>query len=302
VDYDNNGMSATLFSFSTMDSGAYNNDGRTPPYFNFEERILLGWMDDSAYREFTKSGSYTLPSVDENVAYRTPTDQEGEYFVYECRDSHGWDAGLLSHGLFVYHVDKSNRPVSVYNNDGRLVDVPASELWSNWEELNSINENGSHPCFYIIPSADQDNLLYGYESIWGDYYFNDDYAPSIPFPGSENVTTYVPLSWNKVESYITFSGIGYASGKVTLRAEVPSDEMDYMTIADAGSYRAGDRFTFDLVRPEGIEAPTSVVWYYDDEPVGADSVTLTAGPHTIEARLRDAGGQPMVLTLEITVN
>ena len=296
VDYGDNGQAAGLFFFSTMDSGAYNDEGRTPPFFNFEERILLGWLDDSAYRVFDETGSYTLPSVDENVAYRTPTDMDGEYFVYECRNSNGWDVGLLSHGLIVYHVDKSNRQVHLSQGS-----ASAHDLWEHWEEYNSINENGSHPCFYVIPSADQGNLLFGHELYWGDYYFNDSYAPQIPFPGSEKVKTYVPMSWNGVESYITFSEINYADGKVTLRADVPTGEVDYVTIADAGSYRTGDRFTFELVCPGSAEVPASVVWYYDDEPAGADSVTLTKGTHTVEAQLTYSDGRDSVLTLEIKV-
>ena len=297
IDYSDNGQAAGLFFFSTMDTGAYNNDGRTPCFFNFEERILLGWLDDSAYREFDQTGVYTLPSVDENVAYRTPTDKDGEYFVYECRNSEGWDAGLLSNGLIVYHVDKSDRQVHLSYGS-----ATAHDLWEHWEEYNSINENGSHPCFYVIPSADQENLLFGHELVWGDYYFNDKYAPQIPFPGSDQVKSYVPKSWNGVESEITFSEIDYAGGQVTLRADVPTGEMDFVTIADAGSYRAGDRFTFALVRPEEVEAPASVVWFFDDEPAGADSVTLTAGVHTIDARLTYADGSQGVLTLEIEVD
>ena len=77
--------------------------------------------------------------------------------------------------------------------------------------------------------------------------------------------------------------------------------MDFVSIADTGSYRVGDRFSFELVFPEGVEAPSSVVWYYDDEPAGADSVTLTAGPHTVEARLTSADGHRSVVSLEITV-
>ena len=80
---------------------------------------------------------------------------------------------------------------------------------------------------------------------------------------------------------------------------IPYDGVDYPTIADSGSYRAGDRFNFALVCPEALEAPASVVWYYDDEPAGADSVTLTAGEHTVEAQLTYADGSKSVLTLEI---
>ena len=296
TDYSANGHAAGLFFFSTMDSGAYNNNGRTPPFFNFEERMLLGWLKETDYREFPKTGTYTIPSVDENVAYRTPTDMAGEYFVYECRGSNGWDAGLAAHGMVVYHVDKSNRTVNLAYGSST-----AADLWANWQINNSINENGSHPCFYVVPAADPSNLIYGHELYMGSYYFNDEYSPDLPFPGSKQVTGYTPVSWNGVESLTTFSNISYANNVVTLRAHVPSEDLDFVTIADTGSYRTGDRFTFELVRPEGVEAPASVVWYYDDEPAGADSVTLTAGAHVIDARLTYADGRQGTLTLEIEV-
>jgi hypothetical protein len=297
TDYTTNGQAAGLFFFSTMDSGSYNNEARTPPFFNIEERIMLGWLkEEDAIRDFPKSGTYTIPSVDENVAYRTLTDKDGEYFVYECRGSNGWDASLYSHGLVVYHVDKSDRTIRLAYGS-----MTARNLWEDWKSYNSINENGSHPCFYIIPSADPDNLLYGHSKYAGDYYFDYDKSDGIPFPGSKNVTRYTPKSWNGVVSSVSFSGIAYANDLVTLRATLPSDDLDYVTIADSGSYRAGDRFTFELVSSENAVTPADVVWYFDDEPAGADSVTLTAGAHTVEAVLTQADGSRSVLTLEIEV-
>ena len=296
TDYAVNGQSAGLFFFSTMDSGAYNNEGRTPPYFNIEERIMLGWLERDVLREFPETGTYTLPSVDENVAYMTYTDQPGEYFLYECRGSNGWDAGLGAHGMVVYHVDRSDRMVNIGGGSNRM---PARSVWENWREDNAINENGSHPCFYVVPAPDPDNLLYGHFMFYGTYYFDDAAGPKIPFPGSEKVTAFIPKSWNGVQGPITVSEISYADDCVSLRATVPSSDVDYLTIADAGSYRAGDRFTFALVRPEDADAPASVVWYFDDEPAGADSVTLTAGVHTVEAQLTYADGSRGILTLEI---
>ena len=296
TDYETNGQSAGLFFFSTMDSGGYNNSGRTPPYFNFEERMLLGWLKESDYREFPAAGTYSIPSVDENVAYRTPTDMAGEYFVYECRGSNGWDAGLAAHGMVVYHVDKSNRTVKLSYGS-----TTARDLWDNWGDYNSINENGSHPCFYVVPAADPSNLLYGHFLYAGSYYFDDEYSPDLPFPGSKHVTGYTPVSWNGVEGAVSFSQIAYADNQVTLTVTIPYDGVDYPTIADSGSYRAGDRFNFALVCPEALEAPASVVWYFDDEPAGADSVTLTAGSHTVDARLTYADGRQAVISLEITV-
>ena len=296
TDGSTNGYAAGMFFFSTMDSGSYNNGGRTPPYFNFEERILLGWLTESDYRAFSRTDDYTLTTVQDDVAYRTPTDMDGEYFVYECRGSNGWDSGLEAHGLLVYHVDKSDRTVRI--NYGS---VKASRLWSRWEQYNAINENGSHPCCYVVPAADQDNLFFGFGSFGGDYYFNDDDAPRIPFPGSEGVTEYTPVSWNGMDGQVSFSQIAYSQDAVNLRATVNSGELDFLTIEDTGSYRVGDRFRFRLHRPASVAAPASVVWYYDDEPAGAAAVTLTAGAHVVEARLTHADGRQETLTLEIEV-
>ena len=301
TDYEDNGQAGGLFSYSLMDGGSYNNDGRTPPFFNIEERILLGWLDNSAMREFTTAGTVNIPNVDENVAYKTPTDMAGEYFMYECREKSGWDAYIPAPGLIVYHVDKSSRSIKTadYGN------VQASKLWSNWDEYNSINENGSHPCFYIVPSADQSNLMFGFKYYAGyGYYYDETNDPKIPFPGSQNVTSYKPLSWNGVESAYGFSDISYSSANgLSLKVSVPSPELSYPTIANpkAGVYNVGDTFQFSLdVNDAGT--PVSVEWYFDDAKVAASSVQLTsAGTHTIEASVSYSGGRKQIVTLEIKV-
>ena len=292
TDYKTNGLSDGLYSYSTMCSGSYNNDGRTPPYFNMMERIMLGWKSETDLREFSASGYVTLPSIDENVAYRIPTEQDGEFFILECRGNNGWDAALPGHGLLVYHADQSERLVSIstyVNGKQTNVQVSASELWSNWMELNSINANGSHPCFYLIPAASPSSLSYSWES-------------RIPFPYNSN-NSYTPVSWDGVTSPISLSGITYASNQVSFTVTVPKEDLDYNLIANPGDgvYQAGDRFSFELVesqtRPVG-----SVSWYYDDEPASSASVTLTAGVHTVEAHLTLTSGIKKIVTLEITVN
>lgn len=285
TDYSTNGYAGGLYSYSTMDSGAYNNDGCTPPYFNFEERIFLGWLSESDYLTFNKAGTYTIAPLTENVAYRTFTDMDGEYFVYENRSKTGWDRYLPAEGMLVYHADKSSRRISIGGWGGWS--VSAHDLWYNWEQTNSINENGSHPCFYLIPASNQSSL----------YVYNES---GIPFPRS-NVTSYTPVSWNQVPGEIEFMDIAFSNGVVTLKADVPRVDLDYPTIVDTASYKAGDRFTFALDFPEDVAVPASVDWYYDDEPAGADSVTLTAGDHAIEARLRYADGSTATVMLEITV-
>lgn len=297
TDYDTNSYTGGLYDFSTMCDGAYNNSSRTPPYFNTEERILLGWVNESdAYQEFTTSGSVTIPAYrpdqGQTVAYKTPTDQNGEYFVYECRGSQGWDSGIDGHGLVVYHVDKSSRKVKIIDAYGSNTSVKASELWSNWEETNSINENGKHPCFYVIPSDEQDNLDYEYSSA------------SMVFPGSQSVTTYTAKSWNGVESDYVLSNIAYSSQKSTFNVTVPviPSAIDYPVIANPGNgvYSAGSSFTFAL--EESTTRPySSVEWYFDGSKKTSASVTLTAGSHTVEAAVKLENGRTTKVTLEITV-
>lgn len=283
TDYETNGEAGALYSFSTMCGGPYNNEGRTPPYFNFEERMLLGWVNESDYLEFRKSGRYTIPSIDENVAYRTFTDMDGEYFIYENRTKTGWDTYIPAEGMVVYHADKSSRRVATAYGS-----MTAYDLWTDWRESNSINESGSHPCFYIIPASNQTSL-----KVYSEQ--------GIPFP-YENVNSYVPMSWNGVEGDVTFSRIAFSDGLVTLQAQVYTDDLGHATIANPGSCKAGDRFSFDLVYNEdGVAAPAAVDWYFDDEPIRADSVTLTAGAHTVEAVLTLADGSREVVTLEIEV-
>ena len=308
TDYDTNGIAGGLIGFSLMDNGSYNNDGATPPYLSIEERILLGWLDGSALQEFSKSGDCTLGPVYENKAYKTLTDQDGEYFVYECRDDSGWDAHLPAHGLLVYHVDKSARKVRTQDYG----QVTAAELWSDWGATNCINENGSHPCYYVVSAVDQDNLAYGFQYLdeYGASYFDPYYeglADNIPFPGAGNVKTFTAKSWNGVDSDITLSGISYSGGKVSFTVTMPSTGpdyiLDYYSIKNPGKgvYTKGGTFALELNVPAG-STDSGVKWYFDDAEVTGTSVTLsTAGSHTVEAEVSLAGGKKQMVTLEIEV-
>ena len=301
TDYDTNGIAAGPFDFSLMAGGAYNGEGRVPPYFGIEERIMLGWLDESVLKEFPKSGNYTLPPVQENKAYKTPADADGEYFVYECRGESGWDAALPAHGMLVYHVDKSSHKVRIEEHG----QVTAAELWSDWYATNAINENGSHPCYYVVSAVDQDNLKYGYEYMeeYGASYFDPYYeglADNIPFPGAKKVTTYTAKSWSGALSSVSLSNIAYAGGEVTFRVTMPSAGLSYYSISNPGkgSYTAGSSFALTL--NEVADLPyTSVEWRLDGSAVSGPSVTLTAGTHTVEAVVHLKDGKRQVVTLEV---
>ena len=195
TDYTDNGECDGLYWFSTMCSGSYNNDGRTPPYFNSEERILLGWMSENDVSALPE-GSSSIGPVQNDIAFRTYTDTEGEYFLYECIDGTGWNQPLPT-GMLVYHVDKSTT-----RSVGGLSPY---EHWVNWEQYNDINAYGNHPCFYVVPAGDPTSLSY-----------NGQYSNDWMFPGSKNVTSFIPIDWDGNDTGATVSGISYSGGIVTL--------------------------------------------------------------------------------------
>lgn len=298
TDYVSNGYCPALFTFSLMSDGTYNDEGRTPPYLSILERRMLGWLDESAVRSFTRSGPVTIPSVDNNVAYMSPSDTEGEYFMYECRTPEGWDRHTGAHGLIVYHVDKSKRQIKYegYN-------VTPYALWEYWESYNAINAVGSHPCYYIVPSADPGNLLYGCFKYGEYYYFDYSKVAGIPFPGSKKVTSFVPVGWSGAETGYSFSDIAFTSGTVTMNVTTPvRPSLDYATISNPGngSYRSGT--AFGLVLDDCESDPTAAVeWTFDGLPVTEPSITLTSGAHTVGALVTAQSGTQYALTLEIEV-
>ena len=199
TDYEDNGYSGGLYWFSTMCSGSYNNDGRTPPYFNSEERICLGWMTDDDVPALPE-GDSSFGAVHDDIAYRSSTDTEGEYFLYECRDRTGWDA-TLPEGLLVYHVDKSKtRSVG---------GISPYDHWTYWSSYNAINAFGDHPCFYVVPAGDPTSLNY-----------NGEYANDWMFPGRLAITSFVPVDWEGNETGVSLSNIAFADGKVSLSVTV----------------------------------------------------------------------------------
>lgn len=161
TDYDSYGYAPALGYFSLMDVGCYNNDSNTPPFINSMERSMLGWSEGP--EELTQSGHYQLLPVYENSSYRTPTENEGEYFLYEYRDHTGWDTYIPEKGLLIYHVDQSMN----YLRDGMY----AYEKWI-W---GSINNLADHQCFDLIEAVGEENV---------------EYAVQIPFPGYSGNTRF----------------------------------------------------------------------------------------------------------------
>ena len=201
----NDGYAGALYEYSTMCSGSYNNDGRTPPYFTVEERMLMGWM--SGYETMPSSGEITINPVNENFGYKEATSTTNEYFAFECRSGQGWDAYVPA-GLVVYHVDKSSNQVTYNTSSNSSSTRTASSLWTNYTQY--INASGTHPCYYIIPASDQENL-----------YFNSGYTnDKMPFPGAGGYTFYKWQGWsssNKQSDWFYDIKFNSSTGTVTMQ-------------------------------------------------------------------------------------
>lgn len=192
-----------LYCYSTMCSGNYNNNSHTPPYLNAEERIILGWLDGLTV--MPASGTIIIPSIETNFAYKTNSDVSDEYFVYECRPGTGWDAPLQP-GMIVYHVDKSA-------SHSVLSGYTAKSIW----DTNYINGSGSHPCFYIIPAAEQTSLNYAYAQ-----YDTQSKVGYLAFPGLSRTKTYTPVGWSNKSMDYNFTGIAFNESDKTVTMSISS--------------------------------------------------------------------------------
>lgn len=203
ADYDENGSNEGLYSFSTMCMGSYNDFSRTPPFFNAEERIMLGWMEESDVKIIT-AGENVLPFIDNNVAFKTLATAEGEYFLYEKRGGEGnkWDAPLHE-GMVVYHVDKSPSHTIVGS-------ISAQYIW----RTNTINNYGGHPCFYIVAPSDQEST--SFQSTNLD-------CSDLVFPGFYGIDSYCAKDWDGNYSSYILSDIHVSGNEVHFTATTDSD-------------------------------------------------------------------------------
>ena len=198
TDYEANGDSGyDTGHFDLMCAGNYNDHGRRPPYLSAVERNMLGWMEMPA--ELT-DGDYTLAPVQQNAAYISRTETEGEYFVLECRTGEKWDSATGDRGLLIYHVDQSDAYDVANGLTGRYY----------WENTNKINAFGDHPCLYIVPPT--------------DFYY--------AFPGNRNISHHQFVGWDGVYSGVMLYQIGFDGEKASFSVSCQTDRMMFGTVFD----------------------------------------------------------------------
>ena len=119
--YDTSGSNLpTLNSWDIMDSGNYNNQGRTPPTYSVYDRFFLGFLIPelkSSTADLSLNPIYqgkTPPATTTNQAFlfsATTHNLSGtnpnpkEFFMLEYRQKTGWDTYLPGEGMCIWHVD-----------------------------------------------------------------------------------------------------------------------------------------------------------------------------------------------------
>lgn len=103
TDYDASAYYLTPGTWSVMDYGPYNNEGRTPPAYSAYERNAMTWLDP---RLLSGPETVTLEDIQtSNDACMITTATPTEFFLFENRQQTGWDTYLPGHGMLIWHVD-----------------------------------------------------------------------------------------------------------------------------------------------------------------------------------------------------
>ena len=195
------GLSDGLWdSLSLMDSGNYNNNGRTPPNYTAVELEMLGILEP----EELVSGVYSLePMTTTRRALRLDSDTEGEYFIFECRASNGWDRFIGGSGLLVYHIDRSDRDTGYSELSEK--NLTAAERW----DYNEVNCRPDHPCAEIIEALPRASTV---SQVFFPYSTRTSLSPTSDPPF---------LFWSGETSPYSLVGIKKTSGVVSFTVNGP---------------------------------------------------------------------------------
>lgn len=168
-----------------MDAGNSNNDGNNPPNFNAIDRAILPGYFPSPI--LLTEGEHCLQPISEGGStYFAPTNVEGEYFLFECRDNtNRWDQYIGGKGLLVYHLDMSDNLTGYSTQYKQGQQLTALERWN----YNEVNAHVDYPCGYIIPADASLSLKIPYDDYRSGAY--REQAHRLYFPNEAmNVTSF----------------------------------------------------------------------------------------------------------------
>lgn len=201
-------------SLSLMDAN-YGNAG-TPPNFSAIELDELGL----GTCEQLELGSYELEPIGSSKRYlKAPTENEGEYFLFECRACEGWDASIGGSGLLIYHIDKSGSNAGY--SDYYRVNLTAKERWSK----DQVNCRPDHQCADLCEADSTSSVSTVFFPQKGHSSFGSDTEPAF-------------RSWRGIASPFSLVGITKTEGgNIKFSVVEPVKITDMVTFQDAATLR-----------------------------------------------------------------
>ncbi len=226
-----------------MDSGCYNDNGRSPAGYTAYERWWAGWLEPVEL----KSGQQIvdMPALqDKPVAYIIYNDAvRDEYYLLENYQLKSFDAAGPGHGLLVLHVDYST---SVWN-------------------FNKVNNEADHQRMTIIAA---DNI-YSSSSLAGDPFPGRSGRNQLTNTGSPKATLYnenrsgsklmdKPITRiSEKNGLISFIFMGGASLD-TPSAHSPSNVTDNGFTASWDAVEGAQSYTVLLTKVENLDQSTII--------------------------------------------
>jgi M6 family metalloprotease-like protein len=248
----NTSLAGGVGNWDLMGTGAWgciSGGPARPCHMGAWSKAVLGWVDVVTLEPGSDHGVVTLPPVATSgrVLQVPAGDGSGEFFLLENRQRIGFDEGLLSPGLLVWHVDPS-----VIGQKS----VPGTR-WAT----NSVNNDRNRPGVWLRQADGRDDLAQSPNR--GD--------AGDPFPGN----TFNP-SFHAGSNPASFSHRGTATG-VTL--------LEIQQVAPLGDmqFRLLNRLQAVTLGAEGATGGTTFL--LDGSPVGAPH-TFASAPfqaHAVEA-------------------
>ena len=246
TDYDYAGgwAAGTWNTTSLMDGGSYNNNSATPPNFNCIEREMLGLSEPESLRA---GSSYTLDPIHlNNTCFRLDSNQEGEYYLFECRSDEGWDKYIGGNGMLVYHIDRI-----ATERDGGYE-------YSKWE-YNTVNATVSHQCADLIEAdgrSDRINSDSDFDRSMRGLFFPQDNVTAITPEGKPSFKF-----WYGYMTDLSVTGIRRSGDNVSFNVSRYSDTPELPSVADLSfqSFPDGAVIMFSKNDP-ALEGTPAVEW------------------------------------------
>lgn len=267
-------------SFSCMDQGPYNNDGRTPPLFSGYERYAVEWqkpIDITSGEQITM-----LPLSLHGHVYRMTLDHERptEYFLFENRQQEGFDSFIPHHGMLVWHInfDKNKWTSNKVNNTPTDQHVDIVEADGSGDE--SSREGDTFPGAEGITSFTADGEpafanIDGTRSQLGLTDITESADGTVSFKVGNGRDENSSLLADTPELKITEAGPDYiVIGSEEMPAEAEHNNLFMVSVSTTTYDEDADRFTTDLL--PGYESLT-----FDGEATMTVSGLQPKVPYTV---------------------